>query len=64
MREYCPRCGDPQPLDGQCDCKGDPDRDRTADGLVTHKVLCLSREKRSVLPHRVSNIDRRERREL
>lgn len=28
----CPRCGDPLPLDGQCDCRGDSDRDYTANG--------------------------------
>lgn len=27
----CPNCGDPLPLDGHCDCRGDLDRDyRTA----------------------------------
>lgn len=27
----CPDCGDPLPLDGRCDCRGDIDRDcRTA----------------------------------
>lgn len=26
----CPRCGDPLPLDGVCDCAGDVDRDARA----------------------------------
>lgn len=26
-RGDCPRCGDPLPVDGECDCAGDADRD-------------------------------------
>lgn len=26
-RTRCNRCGDPLPVDGACDCAGDPDRD-------------------------------------
>jgi hypothetical protein len=63
-REYCPHCGDPLPLDSHCDCKGDPDRDRTADGLLTHKVVGWNGPMRAILPHRVAEVDRRKRREL
>lgn len=36
----CPLCGDPLPLDGRCDCRGDLDRDyRTAyRGLGVHEM--------------------------
>lgn len=64
MKNYCDRCADPLPLDGNCDCLLDPDRDRTADGLHTHKVLTISGLKRAILPQNVTEIDRCKRREL
>lgn len=38
----CPRCGDPLPLDGLCDCTGDCDRDYIAGlaDLDPHPVIC------------------------
>lgn len=64
MQNYCDRCGDPLPLDGECDCLLDPDRDRTADGLKIHRVLTIRGFQRATLPQKICKIDRRERREL
>jgi hypothetical protein len=39
----CPNCGDPLPLDGQCDCAGDEERDcRSAYRELQHHA-CMVR---------------------
>jgi hypothetical protein len=40
-RPECPRCGDPLPLDGRCDCAGDPDRDAQTGlaGMQPHALM-------------------------
>lgn len=37
----CTRCGDPLPVDGACDCAGDPDRDQVAGyaGMRPHSCI-------------------------
>ncbi len=43
----CPYCGDPLPVDGACDCAGDPERDyRTQDLSLQHTVLVWDAEGR------------------
>lgn len=61
-RDYCPRCGDPAPLDNNCDCAGDPDRDRLTGlaGLTTNRVLTLQGMKKTYTDnYRDLLIDRR-----
>lgn len=46
----CPRCGDPLPLDGKCDCAGDPDRNGSglhSLGRAHMQVVRLGRGKRN-----------------
>lgn len=48
----CPWCDDPLPVDGACDCVGDPDRDYRTQKLQPHPVFVASRgEWEDGLPH-------------
>lgn len=42
-RGECGRCGDPLPVDGACDCEGDPDRDYVVGFLGLRETRMLVR---------------------